>query len=80
MPMKCIDQIAILRVILPATIHSIATRPLFSRIRCAWTSVVNEPIIAISTEKKTSGIFQEIGTVAIRSIHFFVYLPLSHAR
>jgi hypothetical protein len=29
--------------------------------RCAWSSVANEPMIAISTDKKTSGIFQEIG-------------------
>lgn len=60
MPMKCMDQIAIPNVMPPATIHNIAARPLLSRIRCAWVSAVNEPIMATSTDNNTSGIFQEI--------------------
>jgi len=63
MPMKCIDQMVNPSVTPPATIHAHAERPLLSRIRCAWVSAVNEPIIAISTDNNTSGMFQ----VAINS-------------
>lgn len=59
--MKCMDQIAMPKVMLPAAIHSVAARPVLSRILCAWVSAVNEPIMATSTDRKTSEAFQEIG-------------------
>ena len=60
MQIKCMDQIAKPSVMPPAVIHIHAERPLLSRIRWAWVSAVNEPIIAASKDNTTSGISQMI--------------------
>ena len=74
MPTKCMPQIDIPSVTPPAIAHSFAMRPVLSRMRCAWSSVANEPMIAISTDKKTSGVFQEIGKANARLVYKFSWV------
>jgi hypothetical protein len=68
------DQIAVPSVKLPMIIHLIATAPLFSRMRCAWVSAVNEPTMATSTDKMTSDMFQEMSTIAELRVYAGVIL------
>ena len=72
MPMKCIAQIVTPRERLPETIQSFAARPSVARIRCEWSSAVNEPMIAISSDKKTNGISQEINKAISLTTYCFV--------
>ncbi len=75
MPMKCMDQIASPNVMPPAVIQTHAERPLHSRMRWAWVSAVNEPIIATSTDNTTSEISQVISTTLTPFMYSFNYEP-----
>ena len=58
------DQTVMPKVRLPAIIHSVAARPVVARIRSAWVSAVNEPMMATSTDRSISNIFQVVCTVS----------------
>jgi hypothetical protein len=52
-------------VLPPASIQIVAVCPVFSRMRWAWVSAVNDPKTAINTDKTTNGIFQVISTTPL---------------